>query len=200
MLKLLFRNWWMILLKGILLVVFGILAFARPGITMTSLVIWFAAFMIIDGLISLIGVFSNWKTREDKWLLVAEGSLGIVFGILVFRQPIVFQVFIAFIIGFWAIFSGISKIALAIQLRKEMEGEGWLLLSGVLSILFGLFIYAQPGTGIVTLMWITGAFAVLIGILLIILSLKLRKSGHLIESKLKDFRSDLAEMKDKLKG
>jgi uncharacterized membrane protein HdeD (DUF308 family) len=190
MLKMLFKNWWMILLKGTLLIIFGILAFLRPGITMTSLVIWFAAFMIADGVISLAAVISNWNSREDKWLLVAEGALGVLLGILIFRRPVIFEVFIAYLIGFWAIFSGISKIAMAIQLRKEMEGEGWLVLSGILSILFGIIIFAQPMTGIATLMWIAGTFAVLVGILMIFLSLKLRRSGDLIERRIKDFKSD----------
>lgn len=190
MLKMLFKNWWMILLKGTLLIIFGILAFLRPGITMTSLVIWFAAFMIADGVISLAAVISNWNSREDKWLLVAEGALGVLLGILIFRRPVIFEVFIAYLIGFWAIFSGISKIAMAIQLRKEMEGEGWLVLSGIMSILFGIIIFAQPMTGIATLMWIAGTFAVLVGILMIFLSLKLRRSGDLIERRIKDFKSD----------
>lgn len=190
MLKMLFKNWWMILLKGTLLIIFGILAFLRPGITMTSLVIWFAAFMIADGVISLAAVISNWNSREDKWLLVAEGALGVLLGILIFRRPVIFEVFIAYLIGFWAIFSGISKIAMAIQLRKEMEGEGWLVLSGILSILFGIIIFAQPMTGIATLMWIAGTFAILVGILMIFLSLKLRRSGDLIERRIKDFKSD----------
>lgn len=190
MLKMLFKNWWMILLKGTLLIIFGILAFLRPGITMTSLVIWFAAFMIADGVISLAAVISNWNSREDKWLLVAEGALGVLLGILIFRRPVVFEVFIAYLIGFWAIFSGISKIAMAIQLRKEMEGEGWLVLSGIMSILFGIIIFAQPMTGIATLMWIAGTFAILVGILMIFLSLKLRRSGDLIERRIKDFKSD----------
>jgi uncharacterized membrane protein HdeD (DUF308 family) len=186
----LFKNWWMILLKGTLLIIFGILAFLRPGITMTSLVIWFAAFMIADGVISLAAVISNWNSREDKWLLVAEGALGVLLGILIFRRPVIFEVFIAYLIGFWAIFSGISKIAMAIQLRKEMEGEGWLVLSGIMSILFGIIIFAQPMTGIATLMWIAGTFAILVGILMIFLSLKLRRSGDLIERRIKDFKSD----------
>lgn len=190
MLKMLFKNWWMILLKGTLLIIFGILAFLRPGITMTSLVIWFAAFMIADGVISLAAVISNWNSREDKWLLVAEGALGLLLGILIFRRPGVFEVFIAYLIGFWAIFSGISKIAMAIQLRKEMEGEGWLVLSGIISIIFGIIIYAQPIAGIATLMWIAGTFAILVGILMIFLSLKLRRSGDLIERRIKDFKSD----------
>ena len=106
MLTLLFKNWWVLLLKGILLVIFGILSFLNPGITLATLVLWFAIFIMIDGVFSIFGVVSNWKTEEDKWLLLAEGALGLVLGFLVYRSPDTFLSFIAFVISFWAIFSG----------------------------------------------------------------------------------------------
>jgi uncharacterized membrane protein HdeD (DUF308 family) len=198
MLKLLFKNWWMLLLKGGLLILFGILAMLNPGITLTVFVVWFAIFMMFDGVISLIGVLSNWKTEEDKWLLVAEGILSLLLGFLVYRTPETFVSFIAFLISFWAIFSGISRIAMAIQLRKEIEGEGWLILSGILSILFGIIVFAQPGIGIATLMMIIAVFAIIVGILLIMLSLKLRKSGKLIEEKAAAVKAGLTDLKNKM--
>jgi len=198
MLKLLFKNWWMLLLKGVLLILFGILAILNPGITLTVFVVWFAIFMMFDGVISLIGVFSNWNTEEDKWLLVAEGVLSLLLGFLVYRSPETFVSFIAFLISFWAIFLGISRIALAIQLRKEIEGEGWLILSGILSVLFGVIVFAQPGIGIATLMMIISIFAILIGILLIVLSLKLRKSGKLIAEKAEVIKAGLTDLKNKM--
>ena len=198
MLKLLFKNWWTLLLKGILLILFGILAIINPGITLTVFVVWFAIFMMFDGIISLIGVISNWKTEEDKWLLVAEGALGLLLGFLVYRKPETFVSFIAFLISFWAIFSGVARIAMAIQLRKEIEGEGWLILSGILSILFGVIVFAQPGIGIATLMMIIAIFAILVGILLILLSLKLRKSGKLIEEKAESIKAGLTDIKNKM--
>lgn len=198
MLKLLFKNWWMLLLKGILLILFGILAMINPGITLTVFVVWFAIFMMFDGVISLIGVFSNWKSEEDKWLLVAEGVLSLLLGYLIYRTPETFVSFIAFLISFWAIFSGIARIAMAIQLRKEIQGEGWLILSGILSILFGIIVFAQPGIGIATLMIIIAIFAILIGILLIVLSLKLKKSGKLIGEKIETVKSGMNELKNKI--
>ena len=196
MLTLLFKNWWILLLKGILLVIFGILSFMNPGITLATLVLWFAIFMMIDGVISIFGVVSNWKTEEDKWLLVAEGALGLVLGFLVYRSPDTFLSFIAFVISFWAIFSGISKIAMAIQLRKEIEGEGWLILSGVLSLIFGILVFAQPGIGIATLMWIMATFAILVGVLLIVLSLKLRKAGNQLVEKAAQVKEGLKNLKE----
>lgn len=198
MLKLLFKNWWMLLLKGVLLILFGILAILNPGITLTVFVVWFAIFMMFDGVISLIGVFSNWNTEEDKWILVAEGVLSLLLGFLVYRKPETFVSFIAFLISFWAIFSGIYRVAMAIQLRKEIEGEGWLILSGILSILFGVIVFAQPGIGIATLMMIIAIFAILVGILLIVLSLKLRKSGKLIAEKAEVIKAGLSDLKNKM--
>lgn len=183
MLTILFKNWWVLLLKGILLVIFGILSFMNPGTTLATLVLWFAIFMMIDGVFSIFGVISNWKTEEDKWLLLAEGALGLILGFLVYRSPDTFLSFIAFVISFWAIFSGISRIAMAIQLRKEIEGEGWLILGGLLSVIFGILVFAQPGIGITTLMWIMATFAILVGVLLIVLSLKLRKAGNKLGEK-----------------
>jgi uncharacterized membrane protein HdeD (DUF308 family) len=200
MLKLLFKNWWMLLLKGTLLILFGILALLNPGITLTVFVVWFAIFMMFDGFISLIGVFSNWRTEEDKWLLVAEGILSLLLGILVYRRPETFVSFIAFLISFWAIFSGISRIAMAIQLRKEIQGEGWLILSGILTTIFGVIVFAQPGIGIATLMIIIAIFAILVGILLIILSLKLRKSGKFLGEKADEVKASLAELKSKIQS
>jgi uncharacterized membrane protein HdeD (DUF308 family) len=198
MLTLLFKNWWVLLLKGILLVIFGILSFMNPGITLATLVLWFAIFMMIDGVFSIFGVVSNWKTEEDKWLLLAEGALGLVLGLLVYRSPDTFLSFIAFVISFWAIFSGISRIAMAIQLRKEIEGEGWLILSGVLSVIFGILVFAQPGIGIATLMWIIAIFAILVGVLLILLSLKLRKAGNKLGEKAVQVKEGLKNLKGQI--
>jgi uncharacterized membrane protein HdeD (DUF308 family) len=198
MLTLLFKNWWVLLLKGILLVIFGILSFMNPGITLATLVLWFAIFMMIDGVFSIFGVVSNWKTEEDKWLLLAEGALGLVLGLLVYRSPDTFLSFIAFVISFWAIFSGISRIAMAIQLRKEIEGEGWLILSGVLSVIFGILVFAQPGIGIATLMWIIAIFAILVGVLLILLSLKLKKAGNKLGEKAVQVKEGLKNLKGQI--
>lgn len=198
MLTLLFKNWWILLLKGLLLVIFGILSFMNPGITLATLVLWFAIFMMIDGLFSIFGVVINWKTEEDKWLLLAEGALGLVLGFLVYRSPDTFLSFIAFVISFWAIFSGISRIAMAIQLRKEIEGEGWLILSGVLSVIFGILVFAQPAIGIATLMWIMATFAILVGVLLIVLSLKLRKAGNKLGEKAVQVKEGLKNLKGQI--
>lgn len=182
MLHLLTKSWWSLVLRGAIAVLFGLLAFASPGITAATLVFWIAIFLFIDGLLALFAVIRDWKAREDKWLGVLEGALGIVLAILMFRAPELTLLFVVMYVGIWAIISGISRVAMAIQLRKEIEGELWLAISGVISVLFGILIIAQPGIGVATLMWMLGLFAVLAGIVLIIIGLKVKKfSGRLEE-------------------
>jgi uncharacterized membrane protein HdeD (DUF308 family) len=182
MLKTFLNNWWLLVLKGVLLIVFGIIAMLNPGVTFTVMLIWFSAYLIIDGVFSLISVFRNWQTQEDKWLFVLEGALGIVLGILIYRSPETYALFTVLMMAFWAIFAGVSRIGMAIQLRKEIEGEGWLALSGVLSILFGIIIIAQPSIGVSTLVLIIAVFALIIGAALIMLGLRVRKAREKIEA------------------
>ncbi|MEN9570887.1 MAG: hypothetical protein RL172_2118 [Bacteroidota bacterium] len=188
MLQLLFKNWWVLLLKGILFIVFGLLSIFNPSITISVLVVWFAAFMMVDGVLAIGGVILSWKTTEDKWLALIEGVISLLLGILVYRRPESFVSFIGVLIAFWSIFSGISRIAMAIQLRKEIQGEGWLILAGALSVLFGILVFAQPGAGVATVMMLTGIFALLIGIVLVLLSLKLKKAGKLVSQKIGDIK------------
>jgi uncharacterized membrane protein HdeD (DUF308 family) len=196
MLQLLVRNWWIILLKGILLILFGVLAFINPGTTISVLVTWFSIFLVADGVISLIGVLMNWQTEEDKWLLLAEGIIGILFGFLVFRSPDAFARFVGFLIAFWAVFIGLARVAMAIQLRKEIKGEGWLVLSGILAILFGVLVFAQPGIGVTTVLWMVAIFSVLIGVLLVFLSFKLKKAGNRLKDAAGRIRSGLQNLAD----
>jgi uncharacterized membrane protein HdeD (DUF308 family) len=196
MLQLLVKNWWILLLKGMLLILAGILAFIYPGATITVLVTWFSIFLIADGIISLIGVAMNWKTEEDKWLLLAEGIIGILFGFLVFRAPERFATFVGFLIAFWAVFIGIARIAMAIQLRKEIKGEGWLILSGILSVVFGALVFAQPGVGVTTVLWMAAIFSVLIGTLLVVLSFKLKTAGQRLRDAAGRIKSSLQNLAD----
>lgn len=182
MLKTFLNNWWLLVLKGVLLIVFGIIAILNPGVTFTVMLIWFSAYLIIDGVFSLVSVFRNWQTQEDKWLFVLEGVLGIVLGVLIYRSPETYALFAVLMMAFWAIFAGITRIGLAIQLRKEIEGEGWLALSGVLSILFGIIIIAQPSIGVSTLVFIIAIFALIIGTALIMLGLRVRKLRDKVEA------------------
>ncbi|MEK6479158.1 HdeD family acid-resistance protein [Catalinimonas sp. 4WD22] len=190
MLETLTKNWWMLAIKGVLLLLFGIFAFINPTLTAASLAIWFAALIIADGIFTIIAAIRSWQEREDKWLILAEGAISLILGLLLFITPGITLMIISFTIAFWFILSGISRIAMAIQLRKEIEGEGWLILGGILSVAFGLIIFAHPALGYGSLIWLIGFFALVAGLSLLIVSFKLRRGGTWIESK-------LSAMKDK---
>ena len=193
MLRTFFKNWWVLTLKGVLLVIFGIICFANPGVAILSLALWFSLLLMFDGVLSLIAVASNWKETEDKWLLVAEGAVSLLLGFMLWRNPEVSLLLVAMTIAVWAFFSGISRIAMAIQLRKEMEGEFWLGLSGVLILLLGIAIVAQPAIGIASLAWLIGAVTLLAGVVLIVLSFKIRKGGKWLNEAAQELKSKLGE-------
>lgn len=192
MFKLLTKNWWVVVLRGVLLIIFALFAFFNPLLTAASLAMWFAFLIIADGFFTLFSLFSDWKGNDNKWLFLAEGAISIIFGLLLFRMPGVTLLLVSFIISFWFIFVGISRIAMAIQLRKKIEGEGWLIAGGILSVIFGLIIFAQPALGIGFSMFILGFAALLVGIALLVIGFKLRKGQDWVKDK-------KAEIKDRLK-
>jgi uncharacterized membrane protein HdeD (DUF308 family) len=183
MLQSVLKNWWVLTLKGVLLIIFGIIAFMNPGVTFVILLTWFAIFLCIDGVLSLFNVLSNWKGAEDKWMFVLDGLVNLALGILIFRAPAAYTIVAVFFMGFWSIFSGISRIAMAIQLRKEMTGEGWLVLSGVLGILFGIIIISNPAIGVGTFMYMVAFFALAIGVLVVLLSFKVKNAKGWVSDK-----------------
>lgn len=180
MLQTLLRNWWSLALRGVIAIAFGILALINPAIAATSLVLWLSIFIMLDGAITLAGAVAGWKDVEDKWILIVEGVVSLLIGLLLFRSPNSGLLIVALFIGFWSIFSGVSKISLAIQLRKEMEGEGWLALAGVFFLVFGLIVLSRPGIAVATLMYLIGGFAIVAGLALVLLGLKVRSIGSTI--------------------
>ena len=177
MLHALAKNWWLILLRGIAFVLFGILTFIWPGITLLTLVLFYGAFALVDGVFSVAAAITGGQAAPRWWLAIV-GLLGIAAGILAFVLPGITAVVLLFLIAGWAIATGILEIAGAIRLRKEIDNEWLLIAIGVLSIIFGLILIAQPGIGLVTLLYVIGIYAVVDGILLIMLSFRLRRHSH----------------------
>ena len=198
MLNLLQKNWWLLTLKGSLLIIFALFAFINPGASAATLAMWFALLIIIDGLASTTTAIGNWKQREDKWLFLAEGLISLVFGLILFMTPGVTLLIVSLFIGFWFVFAGVSRIAKAIQLRKEIAGEGWMILGGAISVIFGLLIFARPLLGIGYLIYIIGFFALLIGVLLIIVSLKIRKGKNWLKNKGEELKSVIDSAQDNI--
>lgn len=164
----------LLIVRGIVGVVFGLVAFAWPGITMTALVAIFAAYAVIDGVTNLFLGLSRRRGHERSWASAIQGIIGIAAGVLAVIWPAVTALALVIFIGAWAIVTGVVEIFAAIKLRKEIRGEWLLALSGVLSIMFGVLVFAFPAAGAVGIAWILGIYAMAGGIVLIALGVRLR--------------------------
>jgi uncharacterized membrane protein HdeD (DUF308 family) len=170
------RYWWVVLLRGIAAILFGVLAFLWPAPTIAVLVLFFGAYALADGVLSLIAAFAGRGKHDHWWVLVLEGVAGIVVGVLTFIAPEVTALVLLFYIAAWAIVTGVLEIVAGIRLRHEIEGEALLILGGVLSVLWGLLLMFRPGAGALALLWMIGAFAIVFGVLFVMLSFKLRST------------------------
>jgi uncharacterized membrane protein HdeD (DUF308 family) len=172
------RNWGWVALRGVAALVFGLLTLFNPGITLAVLVLFFGAYALADGVLRVISAIAN-RRGEPHWVAILVGGLaGIVVGVGTFLMPGVTALVLLYFIAAWAILTGAAEIATAIRLRKVMTGEWLLALAGVISVLFGVLLIARPGAGaLAVVLWI-GAYAIVFGIMLIALSLRLRAWGH----------------------
>ena len=181
MLRALADNWWLLLLRGIAAIVFGILAFFWPGITLLTLVLLWGAYALVDGVLALWAAISGRlpsmtsMTIGPRWWLGIVGIAGIVAGILTFVWPGMTTLVLLMFVAAWAIVTGVMQIWGAVKLRNEIEGEWLLILSGLLSVVFGLILFAQPGTGALALIWLIGWFAILFGVVNIALAFRLKQ-------------------------
>jgi uncharacterized membrane protein HdeD (DUF308 family) len=178
MLHALAKCWWLLLLRGIAAIVFGVLAFIWPGLTLVTLVLLYGAFALVDGVISLIAAFTGSPKPVPTWWLVVVGLLGIAAGVVTFVWPGVTALLLILFIGAWALVHGIFEIIGAIQLRKEIDNEWMLILGGALSVIFGLIVLIAPGAGALGLIWAIGGYSIAFGILFVALALRLRKHSH----------------------
>ena len=168
-------RWWAVLLRGLVAIVFGILAFTWPGVTLATLVLLFAIYAITDGVFSLFAAIGGRPHREQRWLLALEGVVSIWAGVVMLRAPAATAIFLVFFISIWAMATGFLRIVEAIRLRKEISGELWLVLSGVLSVLFALMLMVRPLVGMVALVWVIAGYALLLGLIEVLLSFELRR-------------------------
>jgi len=173
------RNWGWIALRGVLAILFGILALWRPGSAFAAIVLLFGAYAFVDGVFAIIALFRG-AGKDRFWMLVLEALVGIGIGVLTIAQPSLTALALLYYVGIWAILHGIFELVAAIRLRKEITGEFWLGLAGVLSIAFGVLLFVTPGPAALALtIWI-GAFALVFGVTLLLLALRLRRfhTGH----------------------
>jgi uncharacterized membrane protein HdeD (DUF308 family) len=165
-------HWWAFALRGAAAILFGVLALAMPGITLAVLVFLWGAYALVDGALALVSAF---RTNHDHRLaLVLEGLVGIAAGAVTFVWPGLTTLVLLYIIAGWAIITGILELVSAIRLRRVIDDEWWLALSGAASVVFGIAVVVAPAAGALALVWLIGIYAIVFGVLLIALSVRLR--------------------------
>jgi uncharacterized membrane protein HdeD (DUF308 family) len=167
------RLWWMVALRGLLLLLFGLAAVFWPGVTLTVLVLWIGAGFLVNGVIALVAAVAGRDVEGRGWLVI-EGLLGLLAGIVTFVYPGITQIVLLWLVAGWAIFSGIAQVAAAVQFRKVIRGEWLLGLAGALAIVFGMLLIARPAVGLLTVALLIGWFAILYGVALLALGFRLR--------------------------
>ena len=177
------RNWWVLLLRGIVAILFGALTFLQPGISLASLLLLFGAFAFADGVLGAWTAITSRKDRENWWVLLLEGLVGIGVGVLALIKPGLTALALLFYIAIWAIATGVLEIVAAVRLRKEIEGEWALILAGLASVAFGVLLMARPGSGALAVLWIIGSYAIVFGVLLVILAFKVKGLAKKIEAR-----------------
>jgi uncharacterized membrane protein HdeD (DUF308 family) len=171
------KNWWLLLLRGISGIIFGVLAFIWPGITLLTLIIFYGAYALMDGIFAIAAAMRG-GDAQSRWWLILIGILGIAAGVLTFLWPGLTALVLATFIGAWSLIHGVFEIVGAIKIRKEIDNEWWLILSGALSVLFGFVMLIMPGAGAVALVWVIGAYSIIFGALLVGFAFRLRKHSH----------------------
>ena len=160
-------SWGALVLRGVLLIALGVAAILLPGPTLAALIAVFGAFALVDGVLSVIAGFM--APGAPRWWLILAGAAGIVIGVLTFLSPTTTAVALVLFIGAWSIVTGIGQIVTAWRLRHAIEGEGWWILSGAVSVLFGAYLVIFPGAGALAVLWLIGFYAIFIGVSLLYL-------------------------------
>jgi len=173
------QRWWVFVVRGVLALLFGIGTFLMPGVTLAALIIVYALYAFADGVVAVIAAFGQRSAGEGfPWSLLLIGVAGILAACITFLYPGLTALVLLYLIAAWHIVRGLFEVIVAIRLRKEIEGEGWLIAAGILSVLFGLFLSMFPAAGALAVLWMIGSFAIVFGIIVIALGFRLRGLAH----------------------
>jgi uncharacterized membrane protein HdeD (DUF308 family) len=169
------RNWWALLIRGIVAIIFGILAFAWPGATIVAIGILFGAYAFVDGIFAIVAAIRAAEAHERWWPFLIEGIIGIVIAAITFYDIRITLLALYFTIAAWAFLTGILEIVAAVQLRKQIANEIWLIIGGLASILFGILMLWFPFAAAIAIIYLIGAYAIVFGIIMIAFSFRLRR-------------------------
>lgn len=168
------RSWWIYALRGVLAILFGVFAIMWPGLTLLSLVALFAAYALISGVISVVGAIRMRKRDDDWWLPLLLGLVSIGAGVIAIAHPSLTALVLVLVIGANALITGVLDVATAIRLRKTIRNEWLMILSGAASIVFGILVFLFPAAGALALVWLISIYALVTGLLMLVLALRLR--------------------------
>jgi uncharacterized membrane protein HdeD (DUF308 family) len=172
------KNWWSLVIRGFVAILFAISTFAWPGVTLAALVLLFAAYALMDGVVSIIGAVRAERAHEKWGVLLLEGIVGLGAAVATVFWPAITVLALVYIIAAWAIITGVAEIAAAIRLRRHISGEWLLALSGVLSVGFGFLLVFAPLAGAIVLALWVGVYMLIFGVVLVALGFKLRSWGR----------------------
>jgi uncharacterized membrane protein HdeD (DUF308 family) len=170
------KYWWMLLLRGVLAVILGILVLAAPGAALGVILAFLAAYLLVDGVVAIMHGISEGRAGRRSGFWIAYGAIGIVAGIIVLVWPGSTTLVLLYILGFWAIIAGISAIAAAVGMRGHGSAWIWVLIFGVLAILFGIRLLVAPGSGLLAILWFVGVWALISGVVMIVSAFSLRSA------------------------
>jgi uncharacterized membrane protein HdeD (DUF308 family) len=169
------KNWKWMTARGIISIIFGIIIVIYPFDAATVLAYFFGAYVFADGIFALVSIITSGTARKHFWLLLFEGIAGIAAGIITFLLPEITLFGLIILISIWAVVTGISEIVIAVKLRKIIDDEYLMIISGILSIVFGILVFLRPLAGIIVTVYLFGVYSIMFGLLFVFFGLTMRK-------------------------
>lgn len=168
------KSWWIAVLRGLIAILFGIFALVNPGGAGRLLVLIFGIFLLVDGFLNFVGSILYFRSATDWWVYLVVGMLEIAVAIVTLMRPDITGTILAILVGLWALFKGLIELMAGVAIRNEVEGEWILILTGVLTLVFGVFALLLPFTESVAAIWMLGIYAMLNGTLWVVLGFEIR--------------------------
>lgn len=168
------RSWWSLMIRGVVAVIFGILALTSPTRTLDFLITLFGIFVLVVGVVATIGAIMHRRESDNWWLVLIPGVAGIVIGVISIAMPSFTQAVVIYLIAIWALVSGIGQIYSAMKIRKDVEGEWIPILIGIISVVLGIILFVRPLEAAATVMWLVGLFVLVLGILWLVMGFRVR--------------------------
>ena len=178
MMTALFRNWWAFAVRGVVAILFAVAAVAFPNITLAALIGLFGAYALVDGVLTIVASVRAAERHQRRWPMLLEGFAAALIGVVTFIRPLATALALSYLIAAWAIVTGILKIVGAVYLRRVIRGEWFLIINGVISVLFGLFIMILPAAGLLVIVWWIAGYVFVRGLMLLGVAIQLKRHHH----------------------